>query len=455
MIFLLLSLKIYFFFSPDCPDCSFVKDKIIKKLEGRYEIIYLSVEIPENMRLLMEIEDRKKDYNNKIPVVYVGDSLFGSKEEIMEGLLNYLKVVGKDNELKTEELSVYRLKNPVKLLYFYKKGCRVCERMEYELRLLNKEFEGLIIEEYDIEKSLFFLYNIEKRLGLRRDRFLLTPVVVLNDEVFFQGEINKLKEKILKVQEEGNEGYYERFKKGDKFEILSLLKIGSIFFAGIIDGINPCAFGTLIFLITLFSISGGRKEITLSGIGFIISVFITYFLIGMGLFNMLRGLSIFLTISRIIYIFSGILAFVFGFLSIYDIFRIKMNKEMIIKMPDFLKRLSRRSARNIYTSSIIFFSSLIIGFIVTLFEFTCTGQIYFPVIASIAQDPVLRFNGLKPLFIYNSGFIIPIFVLFLFYLFGIKEIELSSFLKRRLITIKSLTAIILFIFGIYIIISIK
>lgn len=451
MIFLLLSIKIYFFYSPECPDCHFVKENLIKKIEDKYEIVYLTVDDPKNMKTLMEIEDRKKDYDNRIPVVYVGDSVFGSKEEIMEGLLKYLNILSDTTMLNPEEIDYITLLNPVKVLYFYSKGCRNCEIMEYKLKLLEKEMKGIIIESYDIRKSMSYLYNIEKEIGVKRNKIFQTPVVILNDEAFFNEDFYRLKEKILKVQESGNENYYERYSKENNLnELLGILKTGSIFIAGLIDGINPCAFATFVFLLSLFSLSGKRREIILSGTGFILSVYFTYLLIGLGIFSFIRSLLIFLILSRMVYLLSGIIAIIFGILSIVDILRIKKNKAMILKMPDSLKRLSRITARNIYTIPVIFFSSFLIGFIISLFEFTCTGQIYFPFITYLAQNPYLRLFAIKPLFIYNFGFVTPIILIFIFYLSGMREWELSRQITKKLIPIKVLTAIILFSLGIFI-----
>ncbi len=455
MIFLLLSLKIYFFFSPDCPDCKFVKENLIKKIEDRYDIEYFDINIPENMKTLMSIEDRKKDYDNKIPVVYVGDSIFGSKEEIMEGLLNYLETLNDTSSVELKNLENIRLENPVKILYFYSTGCKKCERMEYELKLLKEEMNGLIIESYELTKSANFLYNIEKNIGVEKGKILVVPVVILNDKIYFKDDIHNLKDEIIKVSVSGNLDYYERYKEESSLnELFSILRFGSIFTSGLIDGINPCAFATLIFLISLFSLSGRRQDVFLSGIGFIISVYFTYLLIGFGIFSFIRSLSIFLTISRVIYIISGSISVIFAVLSIIDIVRIKKNKEIILKMPSFLKKLSRKLSRNIYSNSIVFLSSIVIGFLVSLFEFTCTGQIYLPFITYLAQNPYFKISALKPLLIYNIGFILPIIVIFLIYLTGVREFELSKTLNKRIILIKLLTAILLFTLAAFIFLSV-
>jgi MFS family permease len=67
----------------------------------------------------------------------------------------------------------------------------------------------------------------------------------------------------------------------ERFRSLGILTVVS---AGLIDGVNPCAFATLIFFISYLSFVGRkRNEILWVGIGFSGSVFLTYLLIGFGI----------------------------------------------------------------------------------------------------------------------------------------------------------------------------
>ena len=61
----------------------------------------------------------------------------------------------------------------------------------------------------------------------------------------------------------------------------------SLVLAGLVDGINPCAFATIIFLLSYLQVTRRRPvEIAQVGLSFIIGVFITYFLLGLGLVEM-------------------------------------------------------------------------------------------------------------------------------------------------------------------------
>ena len=56
--------------------------------------------------------------------------------------------------------------------------------------------------------------------------------------------------------------------------------------AGLLDGLNPCAFATIVFMVNLLLLLGhSRRRILEVGLTYSAAVFVTYLLIGLGLFN--------------------------------------------------------------------------------------------------------------------------------------------------------------------------
>jgi len=95
-------------------------------------------------------------------------------------------------------------------------------------------------------------------------------------------------------------------------------------------------------------------------------------------------------------------------------------------------------------------SALATGFLVSLLEAVCTGQTYLPTIVFILQG----YKDLKAslyLVIYNLMFVIPLFVIFLFALFGATSQEFSGFMKKRLGSVKILMSLLFFGLGVYLI----
>ena len=69
--------------------------------------------------------------------------------------------------------------------------------------------------------------------------------------------------------------------------------------AGFIDGLNPCAFATIVFLVSYLSFLGKKsKEILIYGIIFTFGVFIAYIIAGVGLMAGFRQLSGFPMVTK-------------------------------------------------------------------------------------------------------------------------------------------------------------
>ena len=111
--------------------------------------------------------------------------------------------------------------------------------------------------------------------------------------------------------------------------------------AGLIDGLNPCAFATIVFLVSYLSFLGKQsKEILTYGLIFTSGVFIAYILAGMGLMAGFRQLSGFPMITKGIYLVIGTFAIVLGIISFYDyiLFRRGQIAKMKLQLPMALKK---------------------------------------------------------------------------------------------------------------------
>ena len=91
---------------------------------------------------------------------------------------------------------------------------------------------------------------------------------------------------------------------------------------------------------------------------------------------------------------------------------------------------------------ILIFSGLIIGFLVSLIEAACTGQVYVPVLASLAKMGEAK--AWWYLLIYNAIFILPLFVILMLSLWGVSSQRMQDFFKSKMGAIKIFTAILFF-----------
>jgi cytochrome c biogenesis protein CcdA len=229
----------------------------------------------------------------------------------------------------------------------------------------------------------------------------------------------------------------------DRFKQFSLW---GVLIAGFIDGLNPCAFATIIFLVSYLAFLGKQsKEILTYGIIFTLGVFIAYILTGMGLMAGFRQLSGFPLITKGIYFVIGIFAFVLGILSFYDYLQFRRGhmEKMKLQLPMALKKkihgIIRKQTRS---SKAGFIATFTLGFVIAITEVVCTGQVYLPTIGYIMTIPKLRINAFSYLVLYNVMFIIPLVGIFVAAFFGVTSEKMAVVTKKRTGTVKLLTGIL-------------
>lgn len=237
--------------------------------------------------------------------------------------------------------------------------------------------------------------------------------------------------------------------------------------AGLVDGINPCAFTVIVFFISFLALQGYRKrELCIIGLTFIFTVFLTYILIGLGIFGFLYRIEGFWLVSRIVNLSIGILSIILGILAVYDFFRFKKTGKtegLLLQLPAPIKKQihaviglhyrntearKETTARSNITRLIS--SAVITGFLVSILEAVCTGQTYLPTIVFILKTS-RQWKALAYLLLYNLMFILPLLGILLFALLGVTSDKFSKFLKERMLLIKILMAVLFFSLGIFLI----
>jgi hypothetical protein len=287
------------------------------------------------------------------------------------------------------------------------------------------------------------------------EKRLIAPSIFIGNDYIPSGEIieSKVEALIQKYEKEETKSVVAiekgEIKKAEesmvkRFRSLGILTIVS---AGLLDGINPCAFATLIFFISYLTFVGRkRREILWVGLGFSGAVFVTYLLIGFGILSFIQHFSFLPLFSRIVYILTIAFALVLGVLSLYDYIQLKRGRpsEMKLQLPDFLKKRIHQTIREESKSTRYFLAAIAAGFIVSLLEFTCTGQVYLPTILFVTNIPSLRANAISYLVLYNLMFIIPLLIIFGVVYWGVTSEQLAFFLKKKASSIKLFTSLLFF-----------
>lgn len=214
--------------------------------------------------------------------------------------------------------------------------------------------------------------------------------------------------------------------------------------AAFVDSINPCAIAVLLILLTTLLATKDRKKALLGGLAFSLALYITYFLLGIGLLGILNlsGLSVFL--HQVI----GILAVLIGIFNIKDFFWYG-GGGFVMEIP----RSWRPTLKKIIGKATSPAGAFLIGFVVTMFELPCTGGPYIFVLGLLSQS--LSWLLILPILLYyNLIFILPLIILTLLIYSGYATVEKATAWKDRNIRILHLIAgIIMITLGIWVILK--
>ncbi len=217
--------------------------------------------------------------------------------------------------------------------------------------------------------------------------------------------------------------------------------------AGIVDGINPCAIATMIFLIS-FLATGKRKkgEILVIGLAFTFAVFITYLLLGLGAFKALTLLKQYYFISEIVKWVAVTAAGVIAILSFYDAMSYKITGKtdaIKLQLPKTLKKRIRTTISGNLKSGSLIGGAIIAGFLVTLLEAVCTGQVYLPTIVLMTKEQEFKLLGWLYLVYYNILFVLPLLIVMVLAYYGLKWEKLAKMTQNNLTSIKILLGIVM------------
>lgn len=172
--------------------------------------------------------------------------------------------------------------------------------------------------------------------------------------------------------------------------------------AALIDSINPCAFSVLLLTIAfLFSIGAVRSRILKIGGVYIFGIFIAYILMGLGI---LQALHLFNTPHFMAKVGSWMLIILGSINLINEFFPAFPVKLRIPKVAhSAMARLMGKAS---------FVAAFLLGALVGLCEFPCTGGPYLMVLG-LLHDQRTYISGVGYLVLYNLIFVLPLAIILL------------------------------------------
>jgi hypothetical protein len=358
-----------------------------------------------------------------------------------------------------------------KLVFFFSQSCYNCHAVkEGVLAAIGRDHADRVEIEY---RDIADIENYKLLLGIRTKVNLTSPIEV--PSVYYAGQLLVGKDRVNRVlprlvQQAG----IAAAASPDQMPAIDLVKDFFAFTpiavvgAGLIDGINPCAFTVIVFFISFLALQGySRRELILIGSSFIAAVFLTYLLLGLGLFSFFYSLKGWLIVRKLLNFGIGSFTLFLGMLAIRDIMIFKKTgstEGMALQLPAAVKDQIHKviglayrtgSAANAPSRArpvaAVVSTALVTGFLVSLLEAVCTGQVYLPTITFVLKTTPVKLQAAGYLALYNAMFIVPLVVIFLCALAGVTSGEFAKFLHRHFSLTKALLACMFFVFGIFLI----
>lgn len=206
--------------------------------------------------------------------------------------------------------------------------------------------------------------------------------------------------------------------------------------AGLIDGLNPCAFTTIVFFVSLLAaLKKSRRDILIVGLCFALSVFLTYLFLGFGALKAIKIFSVTSGISTVITVAVALLTFVLAGMNFLDYVRYRRTgraDDIQLKLPHAIRlRVNRVISKHMRTRNLAV-GALSLGVIVSLLESLCTGQVYLPTLVFIMRNSSLAPRAFVWIVMYNLMFVMPLVAVFGLAYAGISSQRMLRFSKKHI-----------------------
>lgn len=324
-----------------------------------------------------------------------------------------------------------KYENTTCVIYFYGDGCSKCAEIKPFIKQIEEKYCDRIhvnwLEVYHNSTNYALYDEYATRVGIPMEKRGIPFVIV--GKTYLMG-VDKIKENMESViLDESNMGIcpfpgqlechpYDptQVSPPEKREITLPLVIS----AGLIDSINPCAFAVLIFLLAfLAEVSGSRRRMIKAAIAYIIAVYASYFLAGLGIISIISLTGYANTVSKA----AAAVAILAGLINIKDYFW--YGKGISLQIPASQKKNIESLVRKANVPA-----AVALGFLVSMVELPCTGGVYLAVLALLAESTT-KASATTYLVIYNIMFILPLIIITLLVIVGMKAHHLEEWRQGK------------------------
>ncbi len=318
---------------------------------------------------------------------------------------------------------------------FYGDGCPHCAKVESFIEANGLEDSIVRKEIYHNAENAeeFNRVCAEKGIGLM-DRGV--PFLLVNDSCFIGDQ------QIISYLENSLVGDGGSASQSEPVVRNGTLTLPMVIGAALVDAVNPCAFAVLLILMMTVLATGRRKKALYSGLSFSLAIFISYFLMGLGIYSIVASFQT----SQIFIKIIGLIAMVLGLLNLKDFFW--YGKGFLMEVPLSWRPRMKKIIRGVTNP----FGAFFIGILVSLFLLPCTSGPYIVIIAMLGNQATY-YSAIRLLILYNLIFILPMILISVGTYFGMNIKEAEKKRSKNLRWLHLIAGIIMLIMGIYLLLG--
>lgn len=227
------------------------------------------------------------------------------------------------------------------------------------------------------------------------------------------------------------------------------LTLGIIIAAALADSINPCVFGVLIFLLAYMTkVFKNTARMLIAGLTYITTVYLTYFLIGVGIFTLAYTAGL----AKPFYWFAASVAIIAGLFEVKDYFWYGkgFSLQMIPGAAERIKKYSNAMEKmETKHPALSLAVAVFLGIFVVFVELPCTGAPYLAILGMLSKGRYA--DGIPLLLLYNLIFILPLIVIIWLVYTGYASKTLEKWRKEHRGLMRLMIGLFLLALGAYMI----
>ena len=348
------------------------------------------------------------------------------------------------------------------LVFFYEEGCPHCARVEAFLERIQPDYPQLEIVRYSVreEESLGLLDQLLEAYGIPGLSWS-TPVIFIGEVADVGGTFYRpgqepqpltglaeelaLEDAIREAIAQNAPSPLTKVEGGKGKGLAEKLTIPAVVLAAAADSVNPCTFAVLVLLLGTLLVAGRRGKVLQAGLAFVSAIYISYFLMGIGIFTAIQTAGV----QRPFILAVSSLAILLGLWNIKDYFA--YGKWFTIEVPQRWRPLVKR-----LTSSVVSVpGAFAVGVLDSLFLLPCSSGPYIAILGLLSKTTT-RTTGILYLLFYNLIFVLPLLLITLGVHFGFTTTARAErWRSQRLGKLHLISGVVMFLLGVGMIVALE